>query len=127
MAVNNSQIVVALILSGLSMFATANTPEKKPVSTMSPMSASWHQLSTEQRRDLLNAYQSLRQLDDKDKQDLQQRMDWFSQLPKDQQQRMRDAWQNMSGTEREHWKSQLKTASAEQRDLMREKILEKYD
>lgn len=106
--------------------ATANVAEKKPiVATIS--STAWQQLSAEQRRELLNSYQSLRQLDDKDKQDLQQRMDWFSQLPTDQQQRMRDAWQNMSVTERAHWKDQLKNASAEQRDQLREQILDKYD
>lgn len=112
----------------LTNIANANSPEKKNAGMVNtPSTPAWQQLSAEQRRELLDSYQSLRQLDDKDKQDLQQRMDWFSQLPKDQQQRMREAWQNMSATEREHWKNQLKTASADQRDQLREKILEKYD
>lgn len=92
------------------------------------MPAGWQKLTAEERAELLKSYQALRQLDDKGRQDLQQRMEWFSQLPKDQQQRMREVWQNMSETEREHWKAQLKTvASPEQREELREKIMEKYD
>ncbi len=131
MAANSFKTVAAILFIVLGMLTTlpaanANTAEKK--SMITPTSSSgWQQLSAEQRRELLNSYQSLRQLDDKDKQDLQQRMDWFSQLPKDQQQRMREVWQNMSATERTHWKDQLKNASAEQRDQLREQILEKYD
>ncbi len=130
MAAKFIKIVFVLAVGGIPLMtlANANSPEKKSLATsMTPSTPAWQQLSPEQRRELLNSYQSLRQLDDKDKQDLQQRMDWFSQLPKDQQQRMREAWQNMSSTEREHWKNQLKTASADQRDQLREKILEKYD
>lgn len=125
MVVKHSQVFTALILISLSAQSIANTPEKKP--TASSLAASWQQLTTEQRSALLKSYQSLRQLDEKDKQDLQQKMDWFSQLPKDQQQRMRDAWQNMSATEREYWKNQLKSASAEMKIEIRENILEKYD
>lgn len=131
MAANSFKTVAAILFTVLGMLTTlpaanATTAEKK--SLITPTSSSgWQQLSAEQRRELLNSYQNLRQLDDKDKQDLQQRMDWFSQLPKDQQQRMREVWQNMSATERTHWKDQLKNASAEQRDQLREQILEKYD
>ena len=131
MAANFFKTVTAIVLTGSCILTTvetanANAAEKKSTVTASS-SSGWQQLSAEQRRELLNSYQSLRQLDDKDKQDLQQRMDWFSQLPKDQQQRMREAWQNMSATERAHWKDQLKNASAEQREQMREQILEKFD
>lgn len=131
MAANFFKTVTAIVLTGSCILTTvetanANAAEKKSTVTATS-SSGWQQLSAEQRRELLNSYQSLRQLDDKDKQDLQQRMDWFSQLPKDQQQRMREAWQNMSATERAHWKDQLKNASAEQREQMREQILEKFD
>lgn len=131
MAANFFKTVTAIVLTGSCILTTvetanANAAEKKSIVTATS-SSGWQQLSAEQRRELLNSYQSLRQLDDKDKQDLQQRMDWFSQLPKDQQQRMREAWQNMSATERAHWKDQLKNASAEQREQMREQILEKFD
>ncbi len=131
MAANFFSVFTTLVLTSSCILTTvetanANTAEKK-ATVVTTSSSGWQQLSAEQRRELLNSYQSLRQLDDKDKQDLQQRMDWFSQLPKDQQQRMREAWQNMSATERAHWKDQLKNASAEQRDQMREQILEKFD
>lgn len=131
MAANSFKTVAAILFTVLGMLTTlpaanATTAEKKSLITPTS-SPGWQQLSVEQRRELLNSYQNLRQLDDKDKQDLQQRMDWFSQLPKDQQQRMREVWQNMSATERTHWKDQLKNASAEQRDQLREQILEKYD
>ena len=131
MAANFFSVFTTLVLTGSCILTTvetanANTAEKK-ATVVTTSSSGWQQLSAEQRRELLNSYQSLRQLDDKDKQDLQQRMDWFSQLPKDQQQRMREAWQNMSATERAHWKDQLKNASAEQREQMREQILEKFD
>ncbi len=131
MAANFFKTVTAIVLTGSCILTTvetanANAAEKKSTVTATS-SSGWQQLSAEQRRELLNSYQSLRQLDDKDRQDLQQRMDWFSQLPKDQQQRMREAWQNMSATERAHWKDQLKNASAEQREQMREQILEKFD
>ena len=131
MVANFFKTVTAIVLTGSCILTTvetanANVAEKKSTVTTSS-SSGWQQLSAEQRRELLNSYQSLRQLDDKDRQDLQQRMDWFSQLPKDQQQRMREAWQNMSATERAHWKDQLKNASAEQREQMREQILEKFD
>ena len=112
MAANFFSVFTTLVLTSSCILTTvetanANAAEKKSTVTASS-SSGWQQLSVEQRRELLNSYQSLRQLDDKDKQDLQQRMDWFSQLPKDQQQRMREAWQNMSATERAHWKDQLK-------------------
>ena len=122
----------AIVLSGATLATTvsaANTTTfaEKKTASLNTTNASWQQLTVEQRRELLNSYQSLRQLDEKDKQDLQQRMDWFSQLPKDQQQRMREAWQNMSATERARWKDQLKNASGDERDQLREQILEKYD
>ncbi|XID75528.1 DUF3106 domain-containing protein [Alkanindiges sp. WGS2144] len=123
MAANYFRYLGLVLFSSLATTSIANT-EEKPAA---PSTASWQMLSQEQRRELLNSYQLLHQLDDKDRQDLQQRMDWFSQLPKEQQQRMREVWQNMSASEREYWKNQLKDASAEQRIKLREKILEKYD
>ncbi|RYY80740.1 MAG: DUF3106 domain-containing protein [Moraxellaceae bacterium] len=133
MTANYATGLLALLVLDFSLStAMAATPAKKPekpdVTVNRAMPATWQKLSVEERAELLKSYQALRQLDDKDRQDLQQRMDWFSQLPKDQQQRMREVWQNMSDSEREHWKAQLKTAnSPEQREELREKIMEKYD
>lgn len=133
MTANYITALLALLVANCSLSAAvAATPAKKPeksdMTVNRSMPATWQKLSVEERAELLKSYQALRQLDDKDRQDLQQRMDWFSQLPKDQQQRMREVWQNMSDSEREHWKAQLKTAnSPEQREELREKIMEKYD
>ncbi|ONG41639.1 hypothetical protein BKE30_04245 [Alkanindiges hydrocarboniclasticus] len=133
MAANYFNAMLALLILSLSGPAMAANPTKKIEKSEasvpdSSMPATWQKLSAEERAELLKSYQALRQLDDKDRQDLQQRMEWFSQLPKDQQQRMREVWQNMSDTEREHWKAQLKTAnSPEKREALREKIMQKYD
>lgn len=133
MAANYFNAMLALLILSLSGPAMAANPTKKIEKSEASvpdsfMPATWQKLSAEERAELLKSYQALRQLDDKDRQDLQQRMEWFSQLPKDQQQRMREVWQNMSDTEREHWKAQLKTAnSPEKRKALREKIMQKYD
>lgn len=132
MVAKNCHRIVFLLVLGLSLPVVAANPAKKTAAQHTAadhaISATWQKLSAEERAELLKSYQALRQLDDKDRQDLQQRMEWFSQLPKDQQQRMREVWQNMSDTERERWKAQLKTANTpEQREELREKIMEKYD
>ena len=93
----------------------------------SQVNDTWDTMSDTEQQELIKRYQNLKEIPQEQRVALQQRMDWFSQLPKDQQQRMREAWQNMSATERAHWKDQLKNASAEQREQMREQILEKFD
>lgn len=82
-------------------------------------------LTQAQQQQLIQNYQSLR--DDEKKLDLKKRMQWFCQLPDDQQQLMREAWQNMSTTQRKDLRKQLETAStAEQRALIRQEFLIKY-
>lgn len=88
---------------------------------------SWQNLSNEQRQALIKRYQDLRQLPDTERVNLQQRMDWFSQLSKDKQQQMREVWQQMSSSEREQWKIRLQKASPEQREALREDIMQTYD
>lgn len=136
MAAKFLSILLAGSLASIPLMTVADSSitTKKPlpsVNTTIPANSStqaiWQKLSVEERAELLKSYQSLRQLDDKDREDLQQRMEWFSQLPKEQQSRMREVWQNMSDTEREHWKTQLRTASPQQRDELREQIMQKYD
>lgn len=114
-----------MLLTSFSGFVLADTESKKANDLVN--TTNWQQLSAEQRMDILKSYQVLHQLDDKDRQNLQQQLDWFSQLSRQQQQRMREAWQNMSESEREYWKAQLKSASVEDRNEIREKILDKYD
>lgn len=132
MAAKSVNALSVLLLCHLCLPVMASSPAKKvdkpAVAGNSAMPATWQKLSAEERTELLKSYQALHQLDDKDRQDLHQRMEWFSQLPKEQQQRMREVWQNMSDSERERWKAQLKTANTpEQREELREKIMEKYD
>lgn len=136
MAAKFSSILLAGALSSVPFMTVAdnsvNTKKTlRPANATTPTNPStqaiWQKLSAEERAELLKSYQSLRQLGDKDREDLQQRMEWFSQLPKEQQSRMREVWQNMSETEREHWKTQLRTASPQQRDELREQIMQKYD
>lgn len=88
---------------------------------------SWQQMTDEQRSGLIKRFQDVKKLQDEDSAELQQRMNWFSQLPKPQQQKMREAWQNMSVSERSHWRTKLKQATPEQREDLRQKILDKYD
>lgn len=82
-------------------------------------------LTHEQQQQLIQTYQSLR--DDDKKFDLKKRMQWFCQLSDDQQQLMREAWQNMSTTERNQLRKKLETASnAEERAMIRQEFLMKY-
>lgn len=82
-------------------------------------------LSREQQHQLIKTYQSLR--DEAQKLDLRKRMEWFCQLPDDEQDRMRIAWQNMSTTERNKLKKQLQnTTDLEKRAELRREIIEKY-
>lgn len=82
-------------------------------------------LTQEQQQQLIQTYQSLR--DDEKKLDLKKRMQWFCQQSDDQQQLMREAWQNMSTTERNLLRKKLETASnAEERAMIRQEFLMKY-
>lgn len=112
---------------GLPLYAENADNTLAPANPTSLSSSSWAQLNDSQKHQLLEAYKNLKPLDTQDQQDLQQRLDWFSQLPKAQQQRMREVWQNMSPVERDYWKAQLKIASPEQREELRNKIMAKYD
>lgn len=88
---------------------------------------SWQQMTVEQRNELIKRFQDMKKQPDQESIDLQQRMNWFSQLPKSEQQKMREAWQNMSASERTYWRNKLKQANPEQREDLRVKILNKYD
>ena len=88
---------------------------------------SWQQMTVEQRNELIKRFQDMKKQPDQESIDLQQRMNWFSQLPKSEQQKMREAWQNMSASECTYWRNKLKQANPEQREDLRVKILNKYD
>ena len=57
---------------------------------------------------------------------LQQRMEWFTQLPEDEKQKMRDVWQKMNTQERNTLRKRMQNASIEERVLIREEYLSKY-
>ena len=82
-------------------------------------------LTQEQQQQLIQTYQSLK--DEDKKFDLKKRMQWFCQLPDNQQQLMREAWQNMSSSQRNELRKKLETAvDSEERALIRQEFLMKY-
>lgn len=116
-------IIIAIM--SLQLVWADNDNKAPPLASVDNLT--WQKLTDEQRNNLIKRYQDLRQLPETERLDLQQRMDWFSQLSKDKQQRMREVWQNMSASEREHWKTKLRQVSPTQRETLREQIMEKYD
>ena len=50
-------------------------------------------MSEEEQRAVIKRYQSLKELPANQSANLQQRMDWFNQLPDAEKQKMREAWQ----------------------------------
>ncbi|EPF79598.1 DUF3106 domain-containing protein [Acinetobacter rudis] len=87
----------------------------------------WEQMSIEEQRALIKRYQDLKELPADQNQSLQQRMDWFTQLPEQDKQKMREAWQQMSSTERADMRKKLeKATTAEQRSEIRNQYLQKY-
>ncbi|NHB57783.1 DUF3106 domain-containing protein [Acinetobacter sp. 194] len=87
----------------------------------------WDALSEDEQRALIKRYQNLKEIPEEQSTVLQQRMDWFTQLPEQEKLQMREAWQQMSTTERNEMRQKmLKATSAEQRTEIREKYLKKY-
>ena len=82
-------------------------------------------LTHEQQQTLIQNYQTLK--DEDSKLDLQKRMAWFCQLSSQEQQLMREAWQNMSTTARTELRKKLETANTpEERTSIRQAFLMKY-
>ena len=87
----------------------------------------WENMSDEEQLALIKRYQSLnRELPPEMSASLQQRMDWFSQLPDAEKQKMREAWQKMSTQERRQLGQRLKKAAPEARAQIREEYINKY-
>ena len=54
-------------------------------------------------------------------------MDWFTQLPDQEKQKMREVWQQMSSTERNELRKKMQKAlTTEQRNDIREQYMLKY-
>lgn len=87
----------------------------------------WDSMSDEEQQALIKRYQSLnKELPESARNSLQQRMDWFSQLPDTEKQQMREAWQKMSTQERKELSQRLQKAEPENRALIREEYIQKY-
>ncbi len=86
----------------------------------------WDNLSPEEQRVLIKRYQSLKEIPTEQSSQLQQRMEWFTQLPEDEKQKMRDVWQKMSTQERNSLRKRMLNASTEEKVNIREEYLSKY-
>ena len=83
-------------------------------------------LSEEEQLALIKRYQNLKEIPAEKSVALQQRMDWFTQLPDSEKQKMRETWQKMSTQERRELGQRLQQATPEQRPLIRQEYILKY-
>ena len=86
----------------------------------------WNAMSEEEQRAVIKRYQSLKELPANQSANLQQRMDWFNQLPDAEKQKMREAWQKMSTQERNDLRQRMLKANGEERTAIREEYMNKY-
>lgn len=86
----------------------------------------WETLSEEEQLALIKRYQNLKEIPAEKSVALQQRMDWFTQLPDSEKQKMRETWQKMSSQERRELGQRLQRATPEQRPLIRQEYILKY-
>ncbi|NUG52145.1 DUF3106 domain-containing protein [Acinetobacter lactucae] len=86
----------------------------------------WNALSEEEQRAVIKRYQSLKELPASQSTNLQQRMDWFTQLPDAEKEKMREAWQKMSTQERKDLRERMLKANGEERTAIREEYMNKY-
>ncbi|WP_075383482.1 DUF3106 domain-containing protein [Acinetobacter pittii] len=86
----------------------------------------WDALSEEEQRAVIKRYQSLKEVPANQSTNLQQRMDWFTQLPEAEKQKMREAWQKMSTQERKDLRERMLKANGEERTAIREEYMNKY-
>ncbi|RZG80278.1 DUF3106 domain-containing protein [Acinetobacter sp. WCHAc060033] len=87
----------------------------------------WDGLSEEEQKALIKRYQNLKEIPTNQSVALQQRMDWFTQLPEQEKQKMREVWQQMSSSERNEMRQKMqKATTAEQRNDIREEYMQKY-
>lgn len=90
------------------------------------ISETWETLSEEEQLALIKRYQNLKEIPAEKSVALQQRMDWFTQLPDSEKQKMREIWQKMSTQERRELGQRLQRATPEQRPLIRQEYILKY-
>lgn len=90
------------------------------------ISETWETLSEKEQLALIKRYQNLKEIPAEKSVALQQRMDWFTQLPDSEKQKMRETWQKMSTQERRELGQRLQQATPEQRPLIRQEYILKY-
>ena len=121
---------LALVVCTLSLLQTSFAGSdrfwvfSKPNKTMTE--EAWDDLSPEEQRALIKRYQTLKEIPTEQSSELQQRMEWFTQLPEDEKQKMRDVWQKMSIQERNNLRKRMQNANLEDRVTIREEYLSKY-
>lgn len=87
----------------------------------------WDTLSDDEQRALIKRYQNLKEIPEEQSVALQQKMDWFTQLPDEEKQKMREVWQQMSSTERNEMRQKMQKAeTAGQRNELRTEYIQKY-
>ena len=93
----------------------------------SQVNETWDALSEDEQKALIKRYQNLKEIPTDQSTALQQRMDWFTQLPDQEKQKMREVWQQMSSTERNELRKKMQKAlTTEQRNDIREQYMLKY-
>lgn len=90
------------------------------------VSDTWDSLSDSEQLALIKRYQSLKEIPEQQSVSLQQRMDWFTQLPEVEKQRMRETWQMMSSQERRELGLRMQNAKPKERLAIREEYILKY-
>ena len=95
--------------------------------TSNPSNEAWNALSEEEQRALIKRYQNLKEIPEEQRVSLQQRMDWFTQLPESEKNQMREAWQQMSTAERNELRKKMSmTTDNQKRKEIRNEYLNKY-
>ena len=121
---------IALALCALSFLQTSFAGFERfwifSKSADTKVNETWDTLSENEQRALIKRYESLKDEPKDQSVDLQQRMDWFTQLPEQEKQKMRDAWQKMSTQERNDLRKRMQKAPLEERAAIREEYIEKY-
>ena len=121
---------IALALCALSFLQTSFAGFERfwifSKSADTKVNETWNTLSENEQRALITRYESLKDEPKDQSVDLQQRMDWFTQLPEQEKQKMRDAWQKMSTQERNDLRKRMQKAPLEERAAIREEYIEKY-
>ena len=121
---------IALALCALSFLQTSFAGFERfwifSKSADTKVNETWNTLSENEQRALIKRYESLKDEPKDQSVDLKKRMDWFTQLPEQEKQKMRDAWQKMSTQERNDLRKRMQKAPLEERAAIREEYIEKY-